>query len=392
MALIMKKSTKKFLIRSAIRPASNLNMFTYTNQQSARFPALSWKMALSFSVLCLIGLILLVSCSSDETMSSKDKAEVYFNQGTDFLMRKDYTSALEHLLKAEELDSSNSKIQTNLGMTYYFKKRNDQALYHLQKAVKLDSKNSDAKSDIASIYYYMKKYDLSEKEYLAVLEDLTYKGQFRAYYGLGLIKVKQGDFESAKKYFQNSVNENHNYCPAYFSLGELFFHEGQFELAYQNFHSASKGTCYEEPAPQFYQGLTLLKMNKLGQAKTKLEEIVNRFPESEYASLAKEHLKSPKLAFVVSSPEINNGHTSRSNNPLKNPMIKKIGGQVTPLNNNPENNVSYNLEKFSNGQNNIDSQNDISNNDRNKYFPINDKRVKEKSDQITNQQFQVPEF
>jgi type IV pilus assembly protein PilF len=109
------------------------------------------------SFLLMSVLFIVTSCASDdvnrELTIDEKKAELYYDQGTSELIQKNYSQALNNLLKAKELRPLDSKVRTNLGMAYYFKEQVQLAVSELKEAIKLDTKNSDAKLNLATIYF-----------------------------------------------------------------------------------------------------------------------------------------------------------------------------------------------------------------------------------------------
>ena len=85
--------------------------------------------------------------------SAKVKTKLYYGQGTEMLVKKEYSKALEYLLEAQKLDPKDSEIQNNLGMAYFSKKRSEKGKISFIKAVELDPKNSNARNNYASILF-----------------------------------------------------------------------------------------------------------------------------------------------------------------------------------------------------------------------------------------------
>src|SRR5438552_375370 len=121
--------------------------------------------------------LILTSCASNElaekTVEQK-KAELYYGQGTNELIKKHYPEALVNLLKAKEFDPKDSQIRTNLGMAYYFREQPELAEQELLKAIDLDKKNSDARVDLGTIYMEKKRFKEARALYEQVAQDLTY--------------------------------------------------------------------------------------------------------------------------------------------------------------------------------------------------------------------------
>ncbi len=237
--------------------------------------------------LCILAT--LVSCSSAKK-KQQEKAELYFGAGTQSLMSQEYTDALANLLKANELDPGNPDIINNLAMAYYFKGEKDLAIKTLKKSLDI-KETSDAKVNLASIYFENGDLTSAEKIYKSVLKDLTYEKQARTLYNLGLIELNRGKIVNAENYFKKSAKEDSSYCPTSFQLGLLNYKRQHFEKALKNFREATIGTCYDQPAAHFYQGLSLNALKRYHEAMMKFDEIDARFKSSEYAVKARKQLQ-----------------------------------------------------------------------------------------------------
>ena len=241
-------------------------------------------------------LFLFLSCSllsGNDTKTNKDKrAGIYYSHGTSKLILKDYTNALKFLLKAKSLRPNDTKILNNLAMTYYFKKDFKRSQENFLEALRYDPKNSDARNNLASLYLKRGFLKRAEREYLKVQEDLVYPHQYRVNYNLALIYLKKGQVKNAFKHLKSSIAGKKDYCPAKYQLGELYFSQKLYKLAYKNFLEASKGTCYGEPAPHFRQALALEKLGKPKEALKKYELIIEKFPNSDFGILAKKKTRN----------------------------------------------------------------------------------------------------
>lgn len=242
----------------------------------------------------LLILAFLFSCASkkEEVDLSRRKAEIYYNQGTQDLVSKRYTDALKNLLEANKLVKNDSRYLNNLGMAYFFKKRPQIAIKYVKKSIEIDPKNTQAKLNLASLYMDQNQYDLAKKNFEVVLEDLTFQQQFRTYYNLGVLSLKQRNIRQALNFFKQSIAENENYCPAHFQMGKIYYTKAKFEEALNHFKGASKGTCFENPEPIYFTALTYIKLDQVVFAKEKLEDIIGRFHSSPYAKTAQQQLNN----------------------------------------------------------------------------------------------------
>lgn len=237
---------------------------------------------------------LLTSCAStqdgpNETPEQK-KAIIFYQQGTQELIDKNYTNALNYLLKAKDLNPNDAEIRNNLGMAFYLKNQLDKAKAEFQKALSLNPKNSDARNNYASVLVQQKKYKEALNEYKTVTEDLTYNKMFRVFFNIALIHKYEGHDETSLDFLNKAIAENPDYCPAHFEMGNYYTQKYQFKDALNSYKEATKGSCVNEPASHLEIAMTLTRLNRIGEAELKLKEIQEKFPKTRYALLAKEEL------------------------------------------------------------------------------------------------------
>lgn len=232
-----------------------------------------------FQIFLLCSVIFLSGCSSTEKSNDEKTGEVYYTYGTRELVRKNYSEALQHFLKAEKLIPDSAKLHDNMGMTYYFKKRYDLAMKYLKKAHELDPEAPGIQNNIASLYFVLGKYSEAEKIYHKILKNLVYESQFRTYFNLGLINLRQGKLSKAEEFFKLSVKDKEDHCPAHFQLGKLAERNERYQIALEHYNDASKGACVSNAAPQIKQVEMYLKLRKYPQAKEKIIEVQGLFSE-----------------------------------------------------------------------------------------------------------------
>lgn len=237
-----------------------------------------------FSLIILF--FTLASCSSNQKEVDQKKADLYFSQGTERLMDKDYTEALRHLLMADELSPKNPLILNNLGMAYYFKGKKDIAKQHIEKSLELDPKNSDARNNLASILFTEKKFDEAIKQYDLILADLLYNHTYRAHYNLALIYLEKSDFKKAQFNLEQSIGLRADYCPAGFQLALLYKKLNQIDKSLDTFKIATRENCAKNPEPFYEWGNLLLSQGKEAEAVEKFQYIVDKFPLTRIGELA----------------------------------------------------------------------------------------------------------
>lgn len=235
--------------------------------------------------VCLVAV--LFSCSSHNKETLK-KADTYFGAGTQYLMNQDYTQALTHLKRANELTPGRAEIINNLAMAYYFKGETDLAVTELRRALKLAPENSDAKVNLGTIFYHQGRFEQAEALYKKVLKDLTYDKQARTYYNLGMLEVhKKKSHGTAEHYFSKSIIEDENYCPSHYQLGLLKYERRDFKAALKSFRDSTLGSCYDRPGSHWYQALSMIQLKQFTEARIKLDEIETRFKNTTFAVKAR---------------------------------------------------------------------------------------------------------
>ena len=108
-------------------------------------------------LLVSMGAIYSVSAQSVHTYSTKSKKAIqYYEQSTNFFIRRQYGPALELLEYALKKDDDFAEAQLRVGKIYYAVNNEDQAKVHLQKAVKQkydDPRFTDAHLLLANLYF-----------------------------------------------------------------------------------------------------------------------------------------------------------------------------------------------------------------------------------------------
>ncbi len=239
-----------------------------------------------------------------EKSVEQKKAEIYYSQGTNDLVKKNYSQALVNLLKAKEFDSKDSLIRNNLGMAYYFREQPDLAEKELKEAISLDAKNTDAKANLGTIYMERNRIKEARALFDQAAQDLTYSNQFRNYYNLAILALKEGDRAEAYEFLFKSIKEKDDYCQAHFKLGELYTEEYKFKQALDSFRESSKGTCVNEPAPHYQQALVLMNLSRFEEARAKFKLVIEKFPKTKFVALSNQQLK--KLSNEIKEQSANN--------------------------------------------------------------------------------------
>ena len=242
----------------------------------------------AFSVIVVL---ILAACSSGELSREERKAQILYSQGTYELMQKNFTEAINHLDKANELTPHDSKILNNLAMAYYFKKQPALALDYLDQSLKADPQNQDTRSNIATIYLEQGKYDQALAQYQIVLKDIKYDRQYVTHYNLAKLALAQNKMGQAIQELKLSLEEKDDYCPANFTLGQLYAQEHRYQQALESFKKSTRGECINNTEGHYQQALMEIELKNYPAARSKLRDIIEHFTNDEhYISLANKAL------------------------------------------------------------------------------------------------------
>lgn len=253
--------------------------------------------------------LLAVSCSSSKIAQltpDEKKAKIYYSHGTAALISKDYTKALDLLIKAKALSPDNPKIYNNLAMAYYFKKHKQNAKKYLKKTLELEPNNADARNNLASMYFKQKKYTMAEKEYKKVLKNLTYPNQYRTYYNLALIDMKQDKSDDALLKLKQSIAENKDYCASHFLLGQIYEKGYEYQKAFKSYKNARLGMCVKYPAPLLRSAIVLMDMQKYSKAEKLLLDLIHSHENTAESAKAKKLLRNLSKIIVFNTKKRNN--------------------------------------------------------------------------------------
>lgn len=259
-------------------------------------------------IMTLVTALLVFTSCGGQQLADKSpaeaKADLYYANGTANLMNGNYTEALDKLLEANNLRPNDSKVLNNLGMAYYFKNDVKSALKNIIRAIEIDPKNSDARVNLASIYFKQGNFAEAKKQYEMVTKDLIYKSQFRTYYNLGLLALKENKIDVAKKYFLLSVKDREDYCPANYQLGVIERDLYNFASALNWFRKAQLTTCVTLPEPHLGEAKTLIELREYDKARIKLNYILEKFAQTPFAAFATNELQNLNRSEGANTGEI----------------------------------------------------------------------------------------
>ncbi|NUM89406.1 MAG: tetratricopeptide repeat protein [Bdellovibrionales bacterium] len=238
--------------------------------------------------LCLA--LALPGCAGKSARQNERVGEVYLSNGTQMLLEGDSTQAITALTMATRYLPRSHEAWNNLGLAFAAQKEWVRAQRAWEKALKLKPDFSDAQVNYGSLLFRKGRFNEAEKEFRKVLEDMAYSKMFQVRYNLGLVALKKKNLIAAESEFLSATRLNETFCPAWAQLAQIQKDKGELRQAEQSFQRSVKGTCFPDPAAHFEIASIHVKTGDMARAKSKFLEIIQFFPDSEFARLAEQNL------------------------------------------------------------------------------------------------------
>lgn len=238
-------------------------------------------------ILGLVSLAMAFGCAGSRTQDIQEKkADIYFTSGSEALLKGDYTEALGSLQEAVKYNPKSAGIWTNLGLAYAGKEEFTRAEECFKRALVLDPKWSDARANLGVFYIKQNRLAEGERQLKEVTKDLIYPQMANVHFNLSLIYSEWHKTQLAEQHLKLATKANAAFCPAWFRLGLMQKERGDFEMAAASFTKSVAGVCFNNPQAHYEISSLLVKSRDLPRARAKLLEIIQLFPQSDWAAKA----------------------------------------------------------------------------------------------------------
>lgn len=235
--------------------------------------------------LCAAALTLTACASQPRGPSDNERrADALLMAGVDALERQEYTEALRSLQEALKYNPKSPLILTDLGVAYAGKNEPAKAEELWKKALQVTPSHQDARLNLGILYLNRKNYREAEKILKEASKEIAYQKLDQVFFQLAMLYFAVGKPLLAEQQLKIAVRENRGNCGAWMKLGLLQKERGDYVEAAQSLKGAVMGTCYKNPEAHYEIATLYLKAQDTQNAKTKLLEIIQLFPSSEWAS------------------------------------------------------------------------------------------------------------
>ena len=136
----------------------------------------------------------------------KKNAYIFYIYGNIQSKLKDYNEAISSFKNAINLNPNFSEAYNNLANAYKLINNIDEAIKNYNQSIEKDKKNLTAYFNLAVLFKEIKKYRESKKIYENILT--IDKNNTTAKHDLGSIESVMGNFNSARKYFIDCIDQN----------------------------------------------------------------------------------------------------------------------------------------------------------------------------------------
>lgn len=244
-----------------------------------------WNKAIIFPVAACM---FLMSCGPS-LKERKEEADIHYRTGEVQFAEKNYSVALEELMKAVKLNPLDASYRNTLGLAYFAKKMYLEALKEFNEAVRLSPDYSEAHLNAGAVASELKDFDTAIAHFKAAAGNILYKTPEYAWNNLGWAYYNKGMYANAVESYKKAVEAVPDYQMAYYNMGLAYDKMNKADEASQAF----KKTV--ELAPNFadahYQlGLVSIRRKDKFTARQSFERVMELVPQSDKARSAKEYL------------------------------------------------------------------------------------------------------
>jgi Tfp pilus assembly protein PilF len=218
-----------------------------------------------------------------QSESAQSVAEVDLAQDL-WLAKGEPRQALEHALKAVELDEENAEANHLVALLYLDFCNRDPAECHLDEAEKYARQALAVRSDFREVQNTLGVILIHQKRYpdaVAVLrplsQDILYETPENAWGNLGLAELEQGHLEAAIEALRRSTAVQPEFCVGHYRLGLAYERKGEAEAALAAFTRAlnvDHPRCHAMQEAFSERAKIELRLGRRDEANRDLEECV----------------------------------------------------------------------------------------------------------------------
>jgi Flp pilus assembly protein TadD len=239
---------------------------------------------MKLSYLFFLAALALPACATTKTSVEEKKGDVYHTAGLEALRAGRYAEALGAMQEAARYLPKDPAVQTNLGLALANKGEFARAEEAFKRAIALDPKFTDARLNLGALQIRLLRWREAEATLREATKDLSYVNQHQVFFNLALIYSEWQKPVLAEQQLKLAVQANPNFCEAWYRMAKIQKQRGSFVEARNSYTSSVGGTCFKEyPDAHFEIANLFLQQHDEKRGKAKLLEVIQLFPETEWA-------------------------------------------------------------------------------------------------------------
>jgi tetratricopeptide (TPR) repeat protein len=233
----------------------------------------------------------------DENVKS---SEVAYNLALEYAGARNMPAAHHYVDLAMKLEP-HAKYSYTKGVFYLGEKRFERALFWLDRSMRENPDELQARLDILNAQgialMQLKRYEEAKAKFREIINTEGMISKFNAYYNIGNIYLEENNPVDAENAFRKAIEESPGDYRVYMKLGKIALGRGDHMSAYGDYQKAAElvepsFSSLQGDGPEIYYCLaeTLLKQDKLEEARSALLKVIKITPEGQYGQKAKEVL------------------------------------------------------------------------------------------------------
>jgi tetratricopeptide (TPR) repeat protein len=231
----------------------------------------------------------LSACGVSKEMLKKE-ASIHYALGNVHRNEGNLPEALKELTTAIKKNPDNAIYHNALGLAYFAKDMNYDAIEHFMKAIEIDQEFSEVHTNLSAVYLIERRWDDAINEANKALSDIFYTTPEFAHLNRGRGYYEKAEYKKALEDFKRAVKENPRYVLAYYNLGLTYKKIERYRDAKAAFNLLLKYAPNNADA-HFTLGLIYLKMKDKENAKREFSEVIRIFPEGDLARSSREYIE-----------------------------------------------------------------------------------------------------
>jgi Tfp pilus assembly protein PilF len=228
-----------------------------------------------------------IGCAHSST-HNEERAVLYTKMGSASLAKGNYPGAMSELSKALELDPKNPLIHNNIALVYDVRGRKKEAEEHFRKAIELNARFTEARVNLSRLLIDQGRYKEAMKQLKAAENDLTYDAPDRVSSLMGMLEFKRGNYKDAESHLEKAMSAKRSSCVTANFYGRTLYEEKKTRQAADILDHAienCRGTKFDQPL--YYSALAYYKLGENEKSKSRLEELIKKYPDSDLVSKAR---------------------------------------------------------------------------------------------------------